>query len=236
MSGVGSSDNLNTGNENTFIGHLTGASNTTGSSNVYIGAAAGGSNATGHGNVFIGDMAGLEEKGSNKLYIDNCYSSMPCDKPLIKGDFAARTLQIDGSLTMVSIATPSDVRYKKDIQPLESSLEKVLHLQGVTYKWDKDNVYGAGYKDGKQIGFVAQEVEKVLPELVQTDSDGYKALSYDKLVPVLVEAIKEQQKAIDEKSRIVAEQKTALDALTAKFEKLETRLNRLAGRDMSAQK
>jgi len=75
-----------------------------------------------------------------------------------------------------------------------------MHLQGVTYKWNKDKGNGAGYKTGKQIGLIAQEVEKVLPELLHTDSKGYKTLSYDKLAPVIIEAMKEQQKAIRKKT------------------------------------
>jgi len=200
LSGEGSAANFNTGYANTFIGQGAGTSNTTGHSNVYIGASTGAFNYTGHGNVFIGERSGLEETGDNKLYIDNCYSGgTSCNKPLIKGDFAGRTVQIDGALTMVTVSTPSDIRYKKDIQPLESPLEKVLQLKGVTYAWNMDKVTGAGYKDGRQIGLVAQEVEKVLPELVQTNGEGYKTLSYDKLVPVLVEAMKVQQTLIGEK-------------------------------------
>jgi len=75
-------------------------------------------------------------------------------------------LQIDGALTLVTIATPSDIRYKRDIEPIESSLLKVMQLQGVSYFWDVNKVNGAGYKSSRQLGLVAQDVEKVLPELV----------------------------------------------------------------------
>jgi hypothetical protein len=211
----------NAGSNNSFFGTSSGLQNTSGSSNSFFGSYAGYEN-TGSGNVFIGDHAGYHETGSNKLYIANGTGT-----PLIGGDFSSGIVQINGQLVF-----PSDERYKKNIESLDSPLDKIMQLKGVSYEWKSE--YNTG--KGKQIGFIAQEVESVIPELVYTDSNGYKSLSYDKLVPVLVEAIKEQQKAIDEKSRIVAEQKTALDALTAKFEKLETRLNKFAGRDMSAQK
>ncbi len=194
--GLAAGQSNNQGSSNTFVGRASGVSNTTGSSNTFLGFNSGYSNAIGSRNVFLGDRAGCNETGSDMLYIDNCYTGGSCDQPLIKGNFAARTLQIDGSLTMVTVATPSDVRYKKHIHPLESSLVKVRNLQGVTYEWDQDRINGAGYKEGKQIGLIAQEVEKVLPELVHTDGNGYKTLSYDKLVPVLIEAIKEQQDTI----------------------------------------
>jgi len=62
---------------------------------------------------------------------------------------------------------------------------------------------------GRDIGLIAQDVEAIIPELVYTDSKGYKSLSYDKIVPVLVEAIKEQQKISDE-------QHTTIKSLRAK--------------------
>ena len=85
----------------------------------------------------------------------------------------------------------SDQRWKKNIQPLESSLGKISKLQGVTYEWKTDEYPDVGMAEGKQIGLVAQDVESVLPELVSEDKDGYKAVSYTKLTAVLVEAVKE---------------------------------------------
>jgi len=220
-----------TGNRNSFFGYFAGLDNTAGNDNTSLGYQAGFTNETGSQNVFLGYRAGWNETGSNKLYIDNCYTSFSCTQPFIKGDFAARTLQIDGSLTIVTMATPSDIRYKKDIHPLKSSLEKVLELRGVTYEWDKDKVHGAGFKEGRQIGLIAQEVEKVLPELVHTDSNGYKTLSYDKLGPVLIEAMKEQQKEIEEKEaqierleKALEKQKKSLDRQQAMITAMMTRL------------
>jgi hypothetical protein len=82
--------------------------------------------------------------------------------------------------------SPSDQRLKQNIQPLENVLTKVEQLRGVNFEW-KDKKRDAG----TQIGMIAQEVEKVLPELVSTDSEGYKSLAYDKMTAVLVEAVKE---------------------------------------------
>lgn len=218
-----------TGFSDSFLGYGAGGSNIGGYSNTYLGTEAGYNETTGNANVFLGFRAGYSETGSNKLYIDNCYTGgSSCTQPLIKGDFVTRTLQIDGSLTIVTVATPSDIRYKKDIHPLKSSLEKVLELRGVTYEWDKDKVHGAGFREGKQIGLIAQEVEKVLPELVHTDRRGYKTLSYDKLVPVLIEAVKDQQKEI-------TEQKAAIAKLQDKLEKsLRMIVRRLASLGCSA--
>ena len=217
--GYNAGHNNSTGNYNASFGHNAGFFSSTGYNNSFFGNAAGFNN-TGSNNVFLGSMAGITEIGSDKLYIDNCYTGDTpatggqCTQPLIYGEFDNRVVKIDGSLSIVSVATPSDIRYKKEIHPLESSIEKVLELRGVTYEWDKDKVKGAGYKSGRQIGLIAQEVEKVLPELVHTDSNGYKTLSYDKLAPVLIEAVKEQQ-------TMIKEQQSDMKRKDARIKKLE---------------
>ncbi len=98
----------------------------------------------------------------------------------------------------------SDVRWKRNIVPLEGALDKVLSLKGVAFEWKLEEYPDNGFREGKQIGLIAQEVEKVLPELVRTDRDGYKAVEYQKITAVLVEAIKEQQKQIEALKAAVA--------------------------------
>ena len=86
----------------------------------------------------------------------------------------------------------SDKRLKSNIHSLKGALSKILRLDGVSFEWLQGE--RAGEKD---IGVIAQEVEKVLPEAVQTDAEGYKAVDYPRLVPLLINAIKEQQGEID---------------------------------------
>ena len=92
---------------------------------------------------------------------------------------------------MAEALTPSDVRMKKNIKPLNASLNKISMLEGVSFDWKTTEYTDQGLSDDKQIGLLAQDVEKVLPELVRTGSDGYKAIAYSKLTAVLVEAVKE---------------------------------------------
>lgn len=104
----------------------------------------------------------------------------------------------------------SDIRLKKDIHPLENSLDKVLNLQGVSFTWNKEVSSYVGRIRENDIGFIAQEVEKVIPELITetTVSDldySIKNVDYDRLIPVLVEAIKEQQQQIEDLKRTVQE-------------------------------
>jgi len=101
----------------------------------------------------------------------------------------------------------SDGRLKKNVKPLADSLEKVLKLRGVSYQWDKEKIPETrGLDDKEQIGFIAQEVEQVIPELVNTSSDdGYKAVAYDKMTAVLVEAVKELKAQNDALKTIVCQ-------------------------------
>lgn len=88
----------------------------------------------------------------------------------------------------------SDRSMKKDIEELEGSLGKILNLKGVSFKW-KDEENGIG----EDIGLIAQDVEKIYPEIVSTDEKtGLKAVQYSNLVAPLIEAIKEQQQQINE--------------------------------------
>lgn len=87
----------------------------------------------------------------------------------------------------------SDIRLKKDIKPIENALTNVLKLNGVTFNWiDEKSLLE------KSMGLIAQEVEKIIPEVVRTSHDGRKGIEYANLVGLLVEAIKEQQIQIDE--------------------------------------
>ena len=91
----------------------------------------------------------------------------------------------------------SDLQFKENIIPVDSPLAKILKFQGVTYNWKMLEFNDKGFPEGKQYGFVAQEVEKIIPELVKDNSNGEKAISYNGIIPVLVEAIKAQQRQIE---------------------------------------
>ncbi|MBK8495690.1 MAG: tail fiber domain-containing protein [Chitinophagaceae bacterium] len=110
-------------------------------------------------------------------------------------------LHVIGNILASGTITPSDLRYKKNIQELNSPLSKLKQVRGVTYQYKTDEFPKMGFTDAVQIGFIAQEVEKVFPELVVTGKNGYKGIDYSKITPVLLEAIKDQQKQIDELNR-----------------------------------
>ncbi|MBY0413873.1 MAG: tail fiber domain-containing protein [Bdellovibrionales bacterium] len=109
----------------------------------------------------------------------------------VDGQAVANSLQINGPINASGVISSSDRRLKKDIHPLENSLEKILKLNPVGFEWINKN-----FGKGKQIGFIAQEMEEIFPELVSTDSNGYKAIAYQSLISPLVSAIQDQEKEI----------------------------------------
>jgi len=114
-------------------------------------------------------------------------------------------VQTSGSFSANTYVCNSDFRFKKDINTLNNSLQHVMKLNGVSYKWKTEEFSKRGFTEDKQIGLIAQEVEMVYPELVSTAADGYKAVDYQSLSAVLVEAIKEQQKTIESMESRLAE-------------------------------
>jgi len=106
-------------------------------------------------------------------------------------------LFVNGNIWANGTTYASDARFKQNITPIESPLEKIMQIDGVQYEMNVDDFSQNNFIPGKQIGLLAQNVEKVVPEAVH-EVDGYKGVDYAKLVPLLVESIKAQQKQIDE--------------------------------------
>ncbi len=104
--------------------------------------------------------------------------------------------RIDATNDIVAYSS-SDIRFKENITPIDSPLNKITKIGGYTYDWKEENKIEHGY-EGNDVGVIAQEIEEVLPQLVQTRESGYKAVKYDKLVALLIEGIKEQQSQIEE--------------------------------------
>ena len=103
--------------------------------------------------------------------------------------------RIDAKNDVVAFST-SDERLKDNITPIENALNKVSQVQGIEFDWvEKEGVHG---NEGHDVGVIAQEIEKVLPEVVTTRDNGYKAVKYEKIIPLLVEAIKELQAEVQE--------------------------------------
>jgi hypothetical protein len=104
-----------------------------------------------------------------------------------------------GALTMlgdvVAFGSPSDKRLKENIKPIESALDKVSKLQGVTFDWKPSDSILEIKED---VGFIAQDVQKVMPELVRENKDGMLSMRHQGIAPILLEAIKELKAEIEE--------------------------------------
>ena len=139
-------------------------------------------------------------------------------------------LHVYGRIKTSGITESSDERLKKDIKSLEAALAKVMQLRAVSYKWKENQIHST--TDKTQIGFIAQEVEKIIPELVDTDDEGYKSIQYSHLVPLLVGSIQELVLQLNEKEYDLGDlkseliqQKMALEALDDKLKILYKKLN-----------
>jgi Chaperone of endosialidase len=102
------------------------------------------------------------------------------------------TIQTDGDILCLS-----DARFKRALTPLPRMLDRLVSLEPVRYYWRTNEFPERGFGAGESLGLVAQDVERVLPELVTTDPNGYKAVNYGKLPIVAVQAVKELKGQVD---------------------------------------
>jgi uncharacterized coiled-coil protein SlyX len=169
--------------------------------------------------------------GGKSLYIREYQNATPYKDVIVlklNGNVGVGTanpqykLDVAGTIRGDNVS-PSDKRLKQNIQPLENATAKLAKLHGVSFEW-KDKAQDASV----QVGLIAQEVEKVLPEVVSTDSEGYKSIAYGKLTAVLVEAVKEQQQSIEQKSATIAKQQNIIAEQQDRIAKLEAMMQRMA--------
>lgn len=115
----------------------------------------------------------------------------------------------------------SDIRLKENIQPVENALAKLMQLRAVSYNFKSNS------PDQREIGVIAQEVQEQFPELVSENGEGYLGVSYDRLGPILIEAVKELNAKVEtleaENARLAVDNE-ALKAEVAKVNQLESEL------------
>ena len=125
------------------------------------------------------------------------------------------SIDASGTISGQSVVQTSDQRLKDNIQTQMNSLEKIKSLRGVTFEWKSDP------SNEQHIGFIAQEVQEIYPEMVTTNEDGYKAVNYAVLVSSLVEAIKELDKKVDMLADENAKMKAELSAASSRSSEIE---------------
>jgi Chaperone of endosialidase len=206
-----------------------------------------GSSANGGANVYIGEAFGwdsdqLDVHGKYGIFFTVNGTAGSIIGASING---TGDLDVTRNVSAVAYTTRSDVRLKTNIKNLNSALASVIKLQGISYdfkstiedanltvlnkvdaKEDKDKKDLAkakkGYEDRKaenlnHMGFSAQDVQKIFPSIVKTDTDGFLSVNYTALIPVAVEAIKEQQKIIEDQAKIIDAQQKDIIAIKRKL-------------------
>jgi hypothetical protein len=199
-----------TGGSNVAVGRNALKDLTTASGNVAVGEGAlsgntdekntalgfeAGEGSTGSENVFIGYRSGQGVTGTNKkLYIGDSsgtllYGDFLLDRVGIRTTSPTAAFQVgvsgDGTVAVAnSWQNFSDMRLKKNFTRLDDGLEGILKLSGYRYDWRE------GEDRSRQMGVIAQEVQKVFPEVVKKGSDGILSVAYDKLVAPLIESVK----------------------------------------------
>jgi hypothetical protein len=132
-------------------------------------------------------------QGGNKLAIEGSTGNVRIgtDTP------QTYKLYVQGTAYATGGWQPSDRRYKQDLKGIGDALDQVVKLRGVLFKWRTEEYPDKGFPEGGHYGVIAQEVEDVLPEVVTEGADGEKAVAYTEIIPVLIEAIKTQQRQIE---------------------------------------
>ncbi len=221
------------GYNNVFVGNGTGY-NSSGYNNLFLGNGSGYNITSGHGNIFIGNGAGGFETESNKLYITNQSTATP----LIYGDFSSPYLVINGNHNYEKTffvtgpaggttewAVVSDAIFKENIKTISDPIDKVSKLRGVNFNFIDDQ----RFEKGTKIGFIAQEVLHVLPEIVTESKDGY-TIEYAPVTALLVEAVKVQQKEIESQKQVNQLLKSQLQTLEEEVEQIKALLETKGGK------
>lgn len=131
-------------------------------------------------------------------------------------------IQADGNICATgTIGACSDRRFKQNVSPLADALETLAQLRPVSYDWKRGAFPDRNFSALRQTGFIAQEIQSVMPEVVGEGADGYLFVDYSRLTPMLVAAMRELR---SEKDAQIARQREQIETLTTHLQNLEARL------------
>lgn len=204
-----------TGTGNTFIGSGAGNPGSSGNSNTFIGNGAGSSSTTGSDNVIIGTNSNIGSGASNTIVIGNGVGSILSNAVII--GTGSNSVHIDGDMRVGSVSIlsygsgstsicrngagdisncSSSLRYKTNVRSFFGGMDLVKRLRPVTFDWKADGV--------RDVGFIAEEIDEIEPLLVTHNKDGQiEGVKYAQITTILVNAMKEQQKQIEQQQRMI---------------------------------
>jgi hypothetical protein len=149
--------------------------------------------------IAIGSSAGAVNQPNNSIVIGNNINTSaaneiklggPDNNTVISGTLHVnKTILCDDSVTAGSFIAASDRNLKQNIVPIERALDKVCCLEGVHYEFKNA-------PDVKRMGLIAQDVEKIIPEVVSENNEGTKGIDYGPIVSILIESVKELNQSI----------------------------------------
>ncbi len=216
------------GHQNAALGLSALSSNTTGDRNVAVGVNAGTNQTTGNDNIYLANPGVAGETGQIKIGTVNTHTQAQ-----IAGIHGATSA--DGTAVFVNASgtlgtATSSARFKRDVRDMGAASDLVMKLRPVTFRYREEAV-GVDETQAPQYGLIAEEVAEVAPELVAPDLEGRPySVKYHVLPALLLNELQEQERAnaaqqrkIDAQSRLIAEQREAIVALTGRVERLEAR-------------
>ena len=214
--GLSASENNTTGHDNTSAGFQALKSNTSGSNNIGLGSNAGGNLTTGNNNIDIGANVLGAAGEANTIRIGKQGTQKSTLVAGIFGTAVTGSTVVVNSTGKLGVAT-SSARFKEAIKPMDKASEAILALKPVMFRYKKE----VDPESIPQFGLVAEEVEKVNPDLVVRDEEGkVMSVRYEAVNAMLLnEFLKEHRKAVEEQATI-AEMKKQIEALTATVQKV----------------
>jgi carbonic anhydrase/acetyltransferase-like protein (isoleucine patch superfamily) len=230
--GISSGLSNTTGSSNYFGGYNAGVMNTTGSGNTFGGYSSGSGNTTGSNNTLIGMNADVTSGNLTNAGAIGYNAKVSQSNSFVIGGTGAdavrvgigitapvTTLHVNGTVSGIGpYINLSDSRVKTNILPVTNALTGILQLQAVSYDWKKEAYPQFKFDDKRQIGFLAQELEKIFPEAVSRGEDGFYTVSYSSLVPVIIQGMKEQQAQADAMKEEIRQLKNTIELLMKKIE------------------
>lgn len=199
-----------------------------------IGASAGGLY------VFTSPDDGAANPATYRLFINNSGdvgvgTTTPGEKLHVAGNIRAS----GNVFASCGILSCSDARFKTVVEPLCDAMSMIRKLRPVRFDWRRNEFPDRHFGSGTQVGLIAQELQQVAPELIGKDSEGYLAVDYARLTPILIRAVQEQQRTIDDQQSMIdhqhkqmaswrAEKDAEIADLKARLERVESIVSRLA--------
>ena len=251
--------NIQSGTNNTAIGYNVGKTNVvTGSGNILIGTdstvdttASNSSNQLNIGNALFGTNIGTQGNAflglsptpqtsldlsarTDALVLQSGTTGQRPASPvggMMRYNTTANTVEFYQNGGWVYPVWSSDVRLKTHIAPVKNALDIVTGMRPVFFDWDKDNPKASGMDDRRHVGFLAQELEDVLPEVVNVGADTYRTVEYGPIVAVAVGAVKEVNAKVDSlavRNNRLARDIDDLKALNDEIRELREKVERLS--------